>query len=202
MKPCLTLKDGLTECSAFDTNAEYCTEHMSNLTMSGLTTKSIDKSSSSKQPLSFIGKKMLGKHQHCNYFSWHHRWLRVHSETQAGSLSEGVYTQHLTRSSDLSQEPTPSEQLKIPIDESRSAFLSHASSLPEDGKGKCEESRKNAHSIHVEPYKTTFLGEEGKSWAMSTESGEQRDVHNAMQQITGPDGQSGSAVSEDFSSTL
>ncbi|KFR04653.1 hypothetical protein Y956_02678, partial [Nipponia nippon] len=202
MKPCLTLKEGLTECSAFDTNAECCTEYMSNLTMSGLTSKSIDKSSSSKQPLSFLGKKKLGKHQHYNYFSRHHRWLRVHSETQSGSLSEGVYTQHLMRSSDLSQEPTSSEQLKIPIDGSRSTFLPHASSLPEDGKGKYEESRQNVHRIHVEPYKTTFLGEEGKSWAMSTQSVEHRDVHNAMQQITGPDDELGSAVSEVFSSTL
>lgn len=171
---------------------------MSNLTMSGLTTKSLDKSSSSKPPLSFLGKKKLGKHQHYNYFSRHHRWLRVHSETQSGSLSEGVYTQHLMRSSDLSQEPTSSEQLKIPIDGSRSTFLPHASSLPEDGKGKYEESRQNVHRIHVEPYKTTVLDEEGKSWSTSTQSVE----HSAMQQIMAADNQLGSAVSEVFSSTL
>ncbi|XP_019477310.1 ankyrin repeat and fibronectin type-III domain-containing protein 1 isoform X1 [Meleagris gallopavo] len=202
VKPCLTLKEGLTECSAFDSNAEYCTEYMSNLTMSGITSKSIDKSSSSRQPLSFLGKKRLGKHQHYNYFSRHHRWLRVHSETQSASLSEGVYTQHLTRSSDLSQEPTSSEQLQIPIDESRSTFLPHASSLPEDGKGKYEESRQNVHRIHMAPYKTTFLSEEGKSWAMSMQSVENEDVHNAMQQKMGSDDPVGSAVSEVFSSTL
>ncbi|KFV03536.1 hypothetical protein N339_10767, partial [Pterocles gutturalis] len=202
MKPSLTLKEGLTECSAFDTDTECCTEHMSNLTMSGLTSKSIDKSSSSKQPLGFLGKKKLGKHQHYNYFSRQHRWLRVHSETQAGSLSEGVYTQHLMRSSDLSQEPTSSEQLKIPVDGSRSTFLPHASSLPEDGRGKYEESMQNVHRIHVEPYKTTFLGEESKSWAMSAQSIEHQDVHDAMQQIKGPDDQPGSAVPEVFSSTL
>ncbi|KFO94351.1 hypothetical protein N320_04490, partial [Buceros rhinoceros silvestris] len=198
MKPCLTLKEGLTECSAFDTNTESCTESMSNLTMSGLTSKSIDKSSSSKPPLSFLGKKKLGKHQHYSYFSRHHRWLRVHSETQSGSLSEGVYTQHFMRSSDLSQEPTSSEQLKIPIDGSRGTFLPHASSLPEDGKGKYEESRQNVHRIHVEPYKTTVLDEEGKSWSTRTQSVE----HSAMQQIMGADNQLGSAVSEVFSSTL
>lgn len=202
VKPCLTLKEGLTESSAFDTNAEYCTEYMSNLTMSGITAKSIDKSSSSRQPLSFLGKKRLGKHQHYNYFSRHHRWLRVHSETQSASLSEGVYTQHLMRSSDLSQEPTSSEQLQIPVDESRSTFLPHTSSLPEDGKGKYEESRQNVHRIHMEPYKTTFLSEEGKSWAMSMQSVGHEDVHNAMQQKMGPDDPLGSAVSEVFSSTL
>lgn len=202
MKPCLTLKEGLTEHSAFDANADCCTEHMGNLTISRLTSKSIDKSPSSKQPLSFLGKKKLGKHQHYNYFSRHHLWLRVHSETQSGSLSEGVYTQHLMTSSDLTQEPTSSEQLNTPFNGSRSTFLPHASSLPEDGKGKYEESRQNVHRIHVEPYKTTFLGEEGKSWAMSTQSVEHRDVHNAMQQIRGSDDQSCSAVSEVFSSTL
>uniref|UniRef100_A0A669PQD4 Uncharacterized protein n=1 Tax=Phasianus colchicus TaxID=9054 RepID=A0A669PQD4_PHACC len=202
VKPCLTLKEGLTECSAFDTNAEYCTEYMSNLTMSGITSKSIDKSSSSKQPLSFLGKKRLGKHQHYSYFSRHHRWLRVHSETQSASLSEGVYTQHLMRSPDLSQEPTSSEQLQIPIDESRSTFLPHASSLPEDGKGKYEESRQNIHRIHMEPYKTTFLSEEGKSWAMSMQSVGNEDAHNAMQQKMLSDDPVGSAVSEVFSSTL
>uniref|UniRef100_A0A8B9FQU3 Uncharacterized protein n=1 Tax=Amazona collaria TaxID=241587 RepID=A0A8B9FQU3_9PSIT len=201
MKPCLTLKEGLTERSAFDTNAECRTEDMSNLTVSGLTLKSIDKSSSSKQALSFLGKKKLGKHHHYNYFSRHHRWLRVHSETQSGSLSEGVYTQHLMRPSDLSQEPISTEQLKIPTDGSRSTFLPHASSLPEDGKGKYEESRQTVHQIHVEPYKT-FLDEESKSWAMSTQSVEHGDVHSAMQQQMGPDDQSGSAVSEVFSSTL
>uniref|UniRef100_A0A8C6YY95 Uncharacterized protein n=1 Tax=Nothoprocta perdicaria TaxID=30464 RepID=A0A8C6YY95_NOTPE len=202
MKPCLTLKEGLKECSAFDTNAEYCTEYMSNLTMSGLTSKSIDKSSSSRQPLSFLGKKRLGKHQHYNYFSRQHRWLRVHSETQSGSLSEGVYTQHLLRSTDLSQEPTSTEQIKLPANGSRSTFLPHTSSLPEDGKGKYEESRQHLHRIHVEPYETTLLHEEGKSLAVSPQSVEHKGVHDAMQQQTGPDDQSGSSVSEVFSSTL
>ncbi|XP_030317781.1 ankyrin repeat and fibronectin type-III domain-containing protein 1 [Calypte anna] len=202
MKPCLTLQEGPTECSAFDTNAEYCTEYMNDLTLSELTSKSIDKSSSSKQPLSFLGKKKLGKHQHYNYFSRHHRWLRVHSETQAGSLSEGVYTQHLTRSSDLSPESTSSEQLELPINGSRSTFLPHASSLPEDGKGKYEESRQNEHRIRVEPYKTTLLSEEVKSWATSTQSEECKDVPGAMQQVMSPDDQLGSAASEVFSSTL
>lgn len=202
MKPCLALREGLTESGALDTSAECCTEQMSSLTMSGLTPKSTDKISSSKQPLGFLGKKKLGKHQHYNYFSRQHRWLRVHSETQAGSLSEGVYTQHLMRSPDLSQEPTSSQQGKIPINGSRSTFVPHASSLPENGKGKYEEPRQDVHKIHVEPYETTFLDEEGKSWVMSTESVEHTGVHSAMQQTTGPEEQPGSAVPEVFSSTL
>lgn len=202
VKPCLALREGLTEWGALDTSAECCTEQMGSLTVSGLTPKSTDKASSCKQPLGFLGKKMLGKHQHYNYFSRQHRWLRVHSETQAGSLSEGVYTQHLMISPDLSQEPASSEQLNTPIDGSRSTFVPHASSLPEDGKGKYEERRQNVHRIPVEPYETTFQDEEGKSWEMSTESVEHTDVHSAMQQMTGPDEQPGSAVPEVFSSTL
>ncbi|XP_066422078.1 ankyrin repeat and fibronectin type-III domain-containing protein 1 [Molothrus aeneus] len=201
LKPCLALREGLTECGASDTSAECCTEQMSSLTMSGLTPKSTDKSSSSKQPLGFLGKKKLGKHQHYNYFSRQHRWLRVHSETQAGSLSEGVYTQHLMRSPDLAQEPTSSKQVTIPIDGSRSTFVPHASSLQEDGKGKYEEPRQDVHRIHVEPYES-FLDGEGRSWAMSTEAVEHTGVHSAMQQTTGPEEQSGSAVPEVFSSTL
>ncbi|KAJ7425061.1 hypothetical protein WISP_24951 [Willisornis vidua] len=203
MKPCLTPKGGQTECGAFDAHAECCTEDMSNLTMSELASKSTDKSSSSRQPLGFLGKKKLGKHQHYNYFSRQHRWLRVHSETQVGSLSEGVYTQHFMRASDLSPEPTSREQLKIPTDGSRSTFVPHASSLPEDEKGKYEGPRQNVHRIHVESYETTFLDEEeGKPWAMSTQAVEHADVHSAMQQTTGPDEQPGSAVPEVFSSTL
>ncbi|RMB95340.1 hypothetical protein DUI87_28327 [Hirundo rustica rustica] len=202
MKPCLAPREDLRDCGAPDTNAECCTEQMSSLTMSELTPKSTDKFSSSKQPLGFLGKKKLGKHQHYNYFSRQHRWLRVHSETQAGFLSEGVYTQHLMRSPDLPQEPTSGEQVKSPIDGSRSTFAPHASSLPENGKGKHEEPRQDVRRIHAEPYETTFLGEEGKSWEMSTESVEHTDMHSAMQQITGPEEQSGSAVPEVFSSTL
>lgn len=119
-----------------------------------------------------------------------------------GSLSEGVYTQHPLRSPDLSQEPTSSEQVKSPIDGSHSTFVPHAPSLSEDGKGKDEEPRQDVHRTRVEPYETTFQDEEGKCWAMSTESVEHTDVHSAMQQTTGPEEQSGSAVPEVFSSTL
>ncbi|KGL75829.1 hypothetical protein N309_08468, partial [Tinamus guttatus] len=202
MKPCLTLKEGPKDCSGFDSNAEYCTEYMSNLTVSGLTAKSIDKSSSSRQPLSFLGKKRLGKHQHYTYFSRQHRWFRVHSETQAASLCEGVYTQHLLRPAHLSQEPTSPEQIKPPANGARSTFLPHATSLPEDGKGKYEESRQHLHRIHVEPYETTLPDEGSKSSAMSPQAVEHKGVHDAMQQQMGPDDQSGSSVSEVFSSTL
>ncbi|XP_019349911.2 ankyrin repeat and fibronectin type-III domain-containing protein 1 [Alligator mississippiensis] len=201
MKPCLTLKEDPKASSALDANAEYCTEYMNSLTIAGLTSKSTEKTSSSRQALSFLGKKKLGKHQHYNYFSRHHRWLRVHSETQPASLSEGVYTQHLMRATELSQEPTSSEQ-QFPADGPRSTFLLHTTSLPEDGKGKYEESRQNIRRIYVEPYKTTLLDEEGKPWALNAQSVGRGDLHNATGQKTGSDDQSNSPLSEIFSSTL
>ncbi|EMP40205.1 Ankyrin repeat and fibronectin type-III domain-containing protein 1 [Chelonia mydas] len=203
MKPHLTLKEDPKGGSDLDADAEYCTEYMNSLTTGGFTSKSLDKTSSSRQPLSFLGKKTkLGKHQHYNYFSRHHRWLRVHSEMQPASLSEGVYTQHLTRATELSQEPTSSHQIRIPVDCPRSAFLPHASSLPEDGKGKYHESRQNIRRIYVEPYKTTLSDEEGKPWALSMQSVEHGDLHGTTGQEMGLDDQSNSPISEVFSSTL
>ncbi|KAM7146265.1 ankyrin repeat and fibronectin type-III domain-containing protein 1 [Macrochelys suwanniensis] len=203
MKPHLTLKEDPKGGSDLDADAEYCTEYMNSLTMGGFMSKSLDKTSNSRQPLSFLGKKKkLGKHQHYNYFSRHHRWLRVHSETQPASLSEGVYTQHLTRATELSQEPTSSEQIRIPVDGPRSTFLPHASSLPEEGKGKYHESRQNIRRIYVEPYKTTLLGEEGKPWVLSMQSVQRGDLHDTTGQEMGLDDQSNSPLSEVFSSTL
>nr|XP_006125210.1 uncharacterized protein LOC102459076 [Pelodiscus sinensis] len=202
MKPHLTLKEDPKGGSDLYADAEYCTEYMSSVTVGGFTSKSMDKASNSRQPLSFLGKKKLGKHQHYNYFSRHHRWLRVHSETQPTSLSEGVYTQHLTRATDLSQESTSSEQIRIPIDGPRSTFLLHASSLPEDGKGKYQESRQNIRRIYVEPYQTAVLSEEGKPWALSMQSVERGDLHDTTEQEVGLDDQSNSPISEVFSSTL
>uniref|UniRef100_A0A8C8RAG1 Uncharacterized protein n=1 Tax=Pelusios castaneus TaxID=367368 RepID=A0A8C8RAG1_9SAUR len=202
MKPHLTLKEDPKGGSDLDADAECCTDYMNSLTMAGFTSKSLDKTSSSRQSLIFLGKKKLGKHQHHSYFSRHHRWLRVHSETQSTSLSEGVYTQHLTRATELSQEPTSSEQIQIPVDGPRSAFLPHASSLPEDGKGKYHESRQNIRRIYVEPYKTTLLGEEDKSWALSMQTVEHGDLRATTGQEMSLDDQSNSPISEVLSSTL
>uniref|UniRef100_A0A670YCR2 Uncharacterized protein n=1 Tax=Pseudonaja textilis TaxID=8673 RepID=A0A670YCR2_PSETE len=162
IKRCLTPKQNPRGSSVLEAEVDQSTENMQSLSIGRLSPKNPEKNSSSKQSLSFLGKKKHGKHQHYNYFSRHHRWLRVHSETQSISLSEGLYTPHLTQAMDYSQEPTPGEQISISIDCPRSTFLPHASSLPEEGKDKYQELRPNIRRIYVEPYKTTLSSEEIK----------------------------------------
>ncbi|MEE6507008.1 hypothetical protein FKM82_007938 [Ascaphus truei] len=203
MKPCLTLKE---EGSVLDSNTEYCTRYMENLSVTGFPSKNTDKTSHSKQHLSLLGKKKSGKHQHCNYFSRHHRWLRVHSESQSLSLSEGVYTQHMSRVVDFNQEPTCAEQITIPVDSPRSTFLPHASSLPEDGKSKYNESKINVRRIYVEPYKQTLSEEERKPWTMSIDGSRSPAKEPSLQVIAGQeidaDEKTNLQLSEVFSSTL
>uniref|UniRef100_A0A8D0GJJ3 Uncharacterized protein n=1 Tax=Sphenodon punctatus TaxID=8508 RepID=A0A8D0GJJ3_SPHPU len=197
MKPFLMPKEDAKGGSVLEAEVDYCAEYMNNLM-----SKSADKSPTSRQPLGFLGKKKHGKHQHYNYFSRHHRWLRVHSETQSASLSEGVYTQHLSRAAEFSQEPTSGEQISISLDCPRSTFLPHASSLPEDGKGKYQESRPNIRRIYVEPYETTLSSEDNKPWELNTPSPECRDLHPTLGQVVDSDAQSASPIPEVFSSTL
>ncbi|KAM4692089.1 ankyrin repeat and fibronectin type-III domain-containing protein 1 [Rhinophrynus dorsalis] len=203
MKPCLTLKE---ECSALDSSTEYCTRYMDNLSVMGFPSKSMDKSSNSKQHLSLLGKKRSGKHQHCNYFSRHHRWLRVHSETQSLSLSEGIYTQHMSRTVDFNEEPTSGEEITIPIDSPRSTFLPHASSLPEDGQSKYNESKINVRRIYVEPYQQILPEEESKTWTLNIDGSRLPAKESSLQVIEGQeldaDEKTNLQLSEVFSSTL
>ncbi|XP_068119519.1 ankyrin repeat and fibronectin type-III domain-containing protein 1 [Hyperolius riggenbachi] len=198
MKPSLSLKE---ECSALDPGTEYCTRYMDNLSVVGFSSKSMDKSSNSKHHLSLLGKKRSAKHQHCNYFTRHHRWLRVHSESQSLSLSEGVYTQHMSQAVDLPEEPTSGEQVTIPVDPPRSPYLPHASSLPEDSKSKI-----NVRRIYVEPYKQILSEEEMKTWTMSMDGSRSPSKEPTLQIIAAPDTDSDEKsnvqLSEVFSSTL
>lgn len=196
IKPCLTPKQNPRGSSVLETEVDQSTENMQSLSIGRLSPKNPEKNSGSKQSLSFLGKKKHGKHQHYNYFSRHHRWLRVHSETQSISLSEGLYTPHLTQAMDYSQEPTPGEQISISIDCPRSTFLPHASSLPEEGKDKYQELRPNIRRIYVEPYKT-ILSSEG-----SNQSGDHPDLHSPLGQGRIAEDQSCSNITEVFSSDL
>ncbi|XP_053157907.1 ankyrin repeat and fibronectin type-III domain-containing protein 1 isoform X2 [Hemicordylus capensis] len=201
IKPCLTPKQN-PRGGTLEIDIDQSTEYMQSLSIGGLSPKGTEKTGSLRQPLSFLGKKKHGKHQHYSYFSRHHRWLRVHSESQSISLSEGVYTPHLTRAMEFSQEPTSGEQISISIDCPRSTFLPHASSLPEEGKGKYQELRPSIRRIYVEPYKTTLPNEDVKSWALSTQPVEHEDLHSPTGQGRVPEDQSGSSITEIFSSNL
>lgn len=203
MKPCLALKE---ECSALDPNAEFCTRYMENLSVVGFPSKTTEKTSNSKQHFSLLGKKRSGKRQHCNYFSRHHRWLRVHSESQSLSLSEGIYTQHKSRAVDFSEEPTSGQPITIPVESPRSTFLPHTESLPEDGKSKYSESKINVRRIYVEPYKQSLSEEESKMWTLNIEGSRSPAKEPSLQVIAAPnldpDEKNNLQLSEVFSSTL
>ncbi|XP_048343328.1 ankyrin repeat and fibronectin type-III domain-containing protein 1 [Sphaerodactylus townsendi] len=201
IKPCLTPKQN-PGGGSLETEVNKSTESMQSLSVGGLSPKGTEKTPGSKQTLSFLGKKKLGKHQHYSYFSRHHRWLRVHSESQSVSLSEGVYTPHLTRAMEFSQESASGEQISISIDCPRSTFLPHASSLPEEGKGKYQELRPNVRRIFVEPYKTLLPSEDGESWALNDQPVENEDLHSPMGQGVVPEDPSNSTFAEVFSSNL
>ncbi|OCT58524.1 hypothetical protein XELAEV_18002087mg [Xenopus laevis] len=197
MKPCLTLKE---ECGALDPDTEYCIKYMDNLTVMGYPSKNIDKATSSKQHLSLFGKKRSGKHQHCNYFSQQQRWLRVNSESQAFSLTEGVYTQHMSRTVDFNEETTSGEEISIPVDSPRSTFLPHDSSLPEDGKSMCNKSKTNVRRIYVEPYKQMMSEEDQKTWTLNV--GSHCPTKETIIQVADADENTNLQLSEVFSSTL
>ncbi|XP_078506929.1 ankyrin repeat and fibronectin type-III domain-containing protein 1 [Lissotriton helveticus] len=202
MKPCLPLKD---ECSGLDPASEYCTRYMNSLSVTGFPSKCTEKSAQLKQSSSLSGKKRPPKHQHYNYFSRHHRWLRVHSESQCPSLSDGVYTQHLSLADAQEQDSTSGEQISIPIDSPpHTIILPHASSLPKEGKSKYIECKQNVRTIYVEPYKLSR--EKHDTWTLSM--GGPRDleqgasVHVRMEQETDSDEKTNLQISEVLSSTL
>ncbi|XP_064423475.1 ankyrin repeat and fibronectin type-III domain-containing protein 1 isoform X1 [Latimeria chalumnae] len=205
VKPCLNVKDDSKVYSNFDIDTENCTKNLGNLSVSGITPKSVDKTVNSKH-LNFMGKKKVSKHQHYNYFSRHHRWLRVHSESQSVSLSEGIYTQHLHQGTDLPQESISDAQIQIPSEFPQKIILPHASSLPEDGKDKYKGSQQNVRRIFVEPCKKTPSSEDRKAWTLSIgESqliGSEMDSPSLVGQEIDSDDQTNSQASEVFSSTL
>uniref|UniRef100_H9GES2 Uncharacterized protein n=1 Tax=Anolis carolinensis TaxID=28377 RepID=H9GES2_ANOCA len=202
IKACLTPKQNPKGVSTVEADVDQSTEFMQSLSIGGLSPKSTEKNPGLRQPLSFLGKKKHGKHQHYSYFSRQHRWLRVHSETQSMSLSEGLYTPHLTRATEFSQEPTFGEQISISIDCPRTTFLSHASSLPEEGKDKYEELRPSIHRIYVEPFKSMLPSEDGKAWALSTQPVGDENLHSPTGQRKFSEDRSNSSITEVFSSDL
>ncbi|MGH0190334.1 UNVERIFIED_CONTAM: hypothetical protein FKN15_045261 [Acipenser sinensis] len=177
-------------------------------TMGGLTLRGTDKAASGKQPGNNppSKRKLLSKHHHHSYFSCHHRWLRVHSESQAASLSEGLYTQQRECLS-LPLESACGGDMKTVAELPRSSFLPHASSLPEEGKERYKESKPNVRRIFVEPCRMPLSNEGLKAWTLNVgESppavGDASAVAGSVGQDIDSDDQTNSQVSEIFSSTL
>lgn len=142
-----------------------CAEFLHSLTLTGLTAKNHTKMvPGTRPPLGFLGKRKPGKHQHYGGFSRHHRWLRMHSETQSLSLSEGVYTQHQSRACGLAQNPREAEGPGRVVDGPRGMPLAHTASLPEERKSCLQDPRRSGHRVYVESYPGTLVGQDTKLW--------------------------------------
>lgn len=145
-----------------------CAEFLHGLTLTGFGPKNHAKMAAGVRPppLGFLGKRKPAKHQHYGGFSRHHRWLRMRSETQSLSLSEGVYTPHLSRACDLAQQSGEAERLgPTAADGPRGLALTHAASLPEGRQSLLQESGPSLHRIYVEPYPEALVDMDAKSWA-------------------------------------
>ncbi|KAM7231455.1 hypothetical protein CapIbe_016216 [Capra ibex] len=141
-----------------------CAELLHNLTLTGLPPKNHAKMApGARPPLGFLGKRKSAKQPHYGGFSRHHRWLRMHGETQSLSLSEGVYTQHLSRACGLAPEPEEAERLGPAPEGPRGLALAHAASLPEERKSSLQDPRPAVHRIYVEAYPAALV--DTKPWA-------------------------------------
>uniref|UniRef100_A0A452QDK0 Ankyrin repeat and fibronectin type III domain containing 1 n=1 Tax=Ursus americanus TaxID=9643 RepID=A0A452QDK0_URSAM len=179
-----------------------CAEVLHSLTLTGFASKTHAKMApGSRPPLGFLGKRKPAKHQHYGGFSRHHRWLRMHSETQSLSLSEGVYTHHQSRACGLAQEPAEAERLGPAPDGPRSLVLAHTTSLPEEGKSSLQDPRPAVRRIYVEPYSAALV--DAKPWAaLSPPPGGHSGLPSPTSPEMSPEGPTTSPVSEILSSML
>lgn len=140
-----------------------CVEFLHNLTLSSFPPKNhVKMASGARPPLGFLGKrKSQSKHQHYGGFSRHHRWLRMHSETQSLSLSEGVYTQHLSRACGLAPEAGQVEGVGPSTVGPRGLSLAHSTSLPEERRSHLQDPRPSVHHLYVKPYSRAM---DSKAW--------------------------------------
>ncbi|XP_004859846.2 ankyrin repeat and fibronectin type-III domain-containing protein 1 [Heterocephalus glaber] len=160
-----TGQDPLVQAQAPDPD-HSCAELLHSLTLTGFTPKNYAKMApGARPPLGFLGKRKPGKHQHYGGFSRHHRWLRMHSETQSLSLSEGVYTPHLSRACGLDRDLGEAERQNPALDGPRGLPLAHATSLPEERKGCLQDLRPSVRRIYVEPYAGALVAQDRKPWA-------------------------------------
>uniref|UniRef100_A0AAZ3SS09 Fibronectin type-III domain-containing protein n=1 Tax=Oncorhynchus tshawytscha TaxID=74940 RepID=A0AAZ3SS09_ONCTS len=147
------------------------------------------------------------------YFSGPQRWLRGHSDSHTGSLSEGVYTRQ--RDPDLTTLPLnlPSPQGEI--------YASHASCVLEGRRGGQREPKPHIRTIFVEPCKETSpenrgCGEEergmegkggmergaGVAMILAEEGSGEEGYEGARAQDLDSDDQTNAQVSEILSSKL
>ncbi|KAF6297987.1 ankyrin repeat and fibronectin type III domain containing 1 [Rhinolophus ferrumequinum] len=179
-----------------------CAELLHGLTLTGFAPKNHTKMApGTRPPLGFLGKRKPTKHQHYGGFSRHHRWLRMHSETQSLSLSEGVYTQHLSQACDLAQHPGEAERLRSASDGPRGLALAHTVSLPEERKSSLQDPRPSVRRIYVEPYPEALV--DTKPWVgVSPPPGDHSGLPSPTNPEMSPEGPTTAPVSEILSSML
>lgn len=155
-------------------------------------------------------RKLLSRSHRGQYFSGPQRWLRGHSgESHTGSLSEGIYTRQLDLDLDLPPPGDPS----APQD---TTYVSHASCVLDNQKGRHREPRPHVRRIFVEPCKELTPGHGRRSWqeeqvkaagvsvvvAQVESGGEDEEPEGAAAQDVDSDDQTNAQVSEILSSTL
>ncbi|KAI4878931.1 hypothetical protein NFI96_017667 [Prochilodus magdalenae] len=187
-----------TACSMAILETESCTKDLEDLSLSTYSTKSSDKASRCK----FLAdpptkRKLLSKsHPQRSYFGGPHRWLRVQSESQTPSLSEGVYT----RQSDLD----------LPLELPRSLPHSPSASYRlDERKSTHRESKPNVRRIFVESCSETSPSRDSTHWPEEREETDRKEketvsvfsVVTAAQDVDSDD-QTNDQVSEILSSTL
>ncbi|KAL2765284.1 ankyrin repeat and fibronectin type-III domain-containing protein 1 isoform 1 [Daubentonia madagascariensis] len=184
-----------------------CAEFLHGLTLTSFAPKNHAKMApGARPPLGFLGKRKPGKHQHYGGFSRHRRWLRMHSETQSLSLSEGVYTQHLSGACGLAREAGEAGEAERPgpaLDGPRGLALAHAASLPEERKSSLQDARPSVHRIYVEPYPPALVVQDTKPWAgLSPPPGGRAGLPSPTSPEMSREGPTTSPVSEVLSSML
>lgn len=160
---------------------ESFTKDLEELSLSSYSSKSSEKTSRYK-------RKLLSRSQpQRSCFSGTHRWLRVQSENQSPSLSEGVYT----RQSELDL------PLELPVS------FPHSSYSMDEWKGNNRENKPTVRRIFVESCSETSPSRDGARWpdAVDETHGGAAAGETTAQEVDSDD-QTNDLVSEILSSTL
>ncbi|XP_046710049.1 ankyrin repeat and fibronectin type-III domain-containing protein 1 isoform X2 [Silurus meridionalis] len=168
-------------CSKPMLETESFTKDLEELSLSSYSSRSSEKMSRYK-------RKLLSRSQPQRpCFSGNHRWLRVQSENQTPSLSEGVYT----RQSELDL------PLELPVS------FTHSSYSMDDWKSSNRESKPTVRRIFVESCSETSPSSDGARWPDKKDEaqGGAAGVVTAVQEVDSDD-QTNELVSEILSSTL
>ncbi|KAJ8363726.1 hypothetical protein SKAU_G00125570 [Synaphobranchus kaupii] len=192
-------------CPKDGPEAESCAKNMEGLTLSGFAGKAAEKTPGGRPPANLPTKrKLLSKSQaQHGCFSGPHRWLRVQSESQASSLSEGVYTQQ--RDSDLPLEAATRGTISIFTGLPQNALVTHATCSLEESRDPHTGPKQNVRRIFVEPCKKASPTEDVSDWAPDTAEAEAESAARydaALAQDVDSDDQTNAQVSEILSSTL